>query len=173
MGKQRVPAAALILLVTSSGCASAPVPRACPLIGYLTVIPVQISGSRAGLVAAVQVCSEEQDCSKGVPAGPPLEASVPPAPPTPPASLSDATPAPPDDGSAGPFSHFITSRNDQENWQIQTDMVTATEVTAQALDVDGMVLVRDEVALEWTRISGSEQCCGDSRSTPILLDTDQ
>lgn len=67
----------------------------------------------------------------------------------------------------------MTSRIDQQNWQIETDMVAPTAVTAQALDVHGVVLVRDEASLEWTRISGSEQCGGDSRSMPILLDTDQ
>lgn len=170
MGKLVVPVAAFVLLLASSGCSSPPVPRECPAIGYSTVIPVQISGSRAGLVAAVQVCSEEQDCSKGVPFGPPLEPSAPPAPPAP---SADATSAPSDDGSARLFSHFMTSRIDQQNWQIETDMVAPTAVTAQALDVHGVVLVRDEASLEWTRISGSEQCGGDSRSMPILLDTDQ
>lgn len=167
MGKLGVPAAAFVFLLAASGCSVPPVSQACPAIGHSTVIPVQISGSLAGSVAAVQICSDEEDCSRGVPVGAPLEASVPPVP------SANATQTPAGADPAGPFSHFMTSRIDQANWQIETDMVTPTAVTAQALDLRGRILVRTEAALEWTRISGSEQCGGNARSTPILLNTDQ
>lgn len=132
-------------------------------------IPVKIDGSLASSIAAVQLCADEDGCSSGVPVQGPQQPTGTPSPPSAPDSLTAPAEAPSD--STGAFSHFITSRLSDKNWEIETNMVQPAGITAQALGDDGAILARTEAALEWTRTGGSEECGGPARSTPIRLDT--
>ncbi len=165
--------AALVTLTAASGCSAPPAVTACPAIAHSTVVPVEISGSRASSVVAVKLCSDEEGCSNGVPVQPPQQptATLPPPPPPPPDTF--ATPAPQQSQPTELFSQFITSRISEEKWEVQTSMVQPAEVTAQALDASGTILAITQAPLEWTRIGGSEECGGPSRSTPVRLDTNQ
>lgn len=158
---------ASVLLTAVIGCSMQVVPTACPAIGHSTVIPIEVIGTRAGAVAAVQICSDD-GCSSGVPVQPPQE-PVEQQPPKPPGSLGTPVTHQPEPVSL--FSSSRASRVSEESWEIETDMVQPAEVTVQALDSFGEVLVRTEAALEWTRISGSEECGGDARSSTVRLNT--
>lgn len=160
--------AASVLLTAVIGCSMQVVPTACPALGHSTVIPIEVSGSRADAVAAVQICSDNDCCSSGEPVQPPQEPVEQQAP-KPPGSL--AMPATHKSEPVSLFSSFNASQISEENWEIGTDMVQPAAVTVQALDSSGEVLVRTEAALEWTRISGSEECGGDARSTTVRVDT--
>jgi hypothetical protein len=169
MGKWGRTALALALLVAATGCSVPPVARACPAIAHSTVIPVGITGTHASSVAAVQICSDDNDCSSGIPVQAPQQPSATPSPP--PVPPSSAAPTASKEVPRGPFAHFRTSQISHEAWQIETEMVQPAAVTAQALNSQGVVLATAEASLEWTRISGSEECGGNQRSTPILLTT--
>lgn len=120
-------------------------------------------------VSAFVLLTAVSGCSTGEPAQAPQQPvkSLLPKP-----SESLATPAPHQSEPATLFSSFRTSRISQEKWRIETGMVQPPAVTVQALDSYGEVLVRIDAALDWTRISGSEECGGDARSTTVHIDTD-
>lgn len=159
----------LASLLTAAGCSVPPVAQACPLIAHSTVIPVEITGPTTSSVAVVQICSNANDCSSGVPVQAPRQPSAvpspPPIPPSNPASTANEELPP------APFASFRTSRISDGAWEIETEMVQPKVVTAQALDSEGDVLARVEASLAWTRISGSDECGGNQRSTPILVET--
>jgi hypothetical protein len=169
MGKLGRTVLALALLVAASGCSVAPMAQACPAIAHSTVIPVKITGPHASSVAAVQICSNDNDCSSGIPVQAPQQPSAAPFPP--PVPPSSAAPTGSKEVPPGPFTYFSTSHISHGDWQIETGMVQPAAVTAQALNPQCVVLARAEASLEWTRISGSEGCGGNQRSTPILLTT--
>jgi hypothetical protein len=93
------------------------------------------------------------------------ETPKPPAPNTEPAAgTSRATPS-------GPYSSFTTARLSEASWEIETGMVFPEEVTVRALDSQGLILTEVKKTLEWTRINGTEECGGNTRSNPIRLNT--
>jgi hypothetical protein len=72
---------------------------------------------------------------------------------------------------SGPYSSFTTTRLSEESWEIETGMVLPEEVMVQALDAQGLILAEVKETLEWTRINGTEECGGNTRSNPIRLIT--
>jgi hypothetical protein len=159
--------AALALVMAVSGCSLTAGGLACTAIGHSTVIPIEITGPQMSSVAAVQLCSDDNDCSSGTPfeAPKPLRTVQPSPPELPGIPASTAS----NNAPSGPFSYFRTSYLSHGHWEIQTDMVQPSAVTARALDLDGVVLAEVEASLEWTRISGTEECGGNQRSTTIFL----
>lgn len=161
--------AASVVLTAVIGCSTPVIPRDCPAIGHSTVIPIEVGGPRADDVVAVQICSDEDGCSTGVPVQAPHEPMRDPSPKPPsPMAMSATSQSEP---AASLFASFRTTRSSEKNWKIETDMVQPATATFQALGSSGEVLVRTEAALEWTRISGSEECGGNARSTTVSLDT--
>ena len=161
-------APALVLLVVVTGCSDPALPEACPAIAYSTVIPVEVSGPRAGSVTSVQVCSNRNECSDGSPVAAPhqmTETPEPAAPNTEPAPMTSRT------NPSGPYSSFTTTRLSEENWEIETGMVLPEKVIVQALDTQRLILAEVKETLEWTRINGTEECSGNARSNPIRLIT--
>ena len=169
MGKLGAALAASVVLTAVVGCSTQVVPTACPAIGYSTVVSVEVSGPRTDAVAAVQICSDDDGCSNGAPLQAPSDPLESPSL-KPPSPL--VTPETHQSEPVSLFSSFFTFRISEKSWEIGTGMVQPTVAIVQALDSSGEVLARTEAALEWTRIGGSEQCGGNTRSTTVRLDTE-
>lgn len=164
MGKREATPSALVLLVLLTGCSNPSLPPACPALAYSTVIAVEISGGRADAVAAVRVCSEENECSDGSPVAVPRSTARPSNTPEAGSPSIGTDPAP-----SGPFSSFTTSRLNSGEWEIETAMVLPDSVTVQALDINSQVLAQGDGTLKWTRINGTEECGGNASAGPVVL----
>lgn len=170
MGKRVATRSAPILLILLTGCSSPSSLPACPAIAYSTIIAVELSGGGAGAVAAVRVCSQDNECSDGSPVEVPRQASegartaLPSTAPEAGDPLIGTDLAP-----SGPISSFTASRLSLGEWEIETAMVLPDSVNVQALDGDSRVVAQVDEVLTWTRISGTEECGGNARSGPVVL----
>ncbi|MEO7123844.1 MAG: hypothetical protein ABI400_12150 [Lacisediminihabitans sp.] len=144
-----------------SGCSLIP-QFACPTIGWVNSVTVELEGSVEG-VHTVELCVEGT-CSVSadqlqVEIDEPLQLMTT-LPQDPEITAPTSTPAttPP----------FATKVNDH-TWTFNLMMGTAKEVTVRALTADGATITERDVALEWKRVGGSEQCGGPAKTPPIVL----
>jgi hypothetical protein len=138
-----------------AGCSTA-----CPAIGWVNSITVELAGDPSG-VDTVQLCADGA-CSELRPepgtAAPrtvvttPLDGTAPVAP------YVQPTMAP-----------FYAERIDADTWLFTVSMSTPDHVTAKALSSTGEVIAEKEADLAWTRVGGSAQCGGPAEPSPVLL----
>jgi hypothetical protein len=137
------------------------IPVACPAIGYVSTITVNVEGDIAG-VDEVKVCTAE-GCSEPepVPAPPGPKKTIVPAPiPEPEPSLAAPTVIPPP---------FHSRRTDPDTWVFRVSSGLPERVTVRALASDDVVLAEQEYDLQWVRVDGSDQCGGPMTTPPIIL----
>ena len=144
--------AALVAVVPAAGCTI----NACPAIGYVRTLTVNIEGNFAA-VSDVKVCDGTR-CSEPEPtaASPaPLKSVV-----------TEFSPEPQPTVSHPPF---YGHREDQDTWVFNVSFGDPSRVTVKALAADGAVLAGQEHDLVWTRVGGTAQCGGPVTTPPIQL----
>lgn len=114
-----------------AGCSA--LQLACPAVGWINVVTVQIEGSAeaVGLVERVEFCDDRQ-CSQSAAALPDTSSVLP----------------------------YIAEKIEQGRWRISTDMSAPETATIRALAADGAELAATTETLDWERVGGSEQCGG-------------
>ena len=145
-------AALAVAVVPSAGCTI----NACPAIGYIRTLTVNIEGNVAA-VSDVTVCNET-GCSQPEPtvASPaPLKSVV-----------TEFSPEPQPTVTYPPFH---SRREDQDTWVFTVSYGDPAKVTVRALAADGTVLANQEHDLVWTSVGGTEQCGGPVTAPPIQL----
>ncbi len=128
-----------------SGCSSAATVTACPAIGWLNTVTVELDGD-AGSVADLVLCTDG-DC--------------------PAATTRDRTHATADPGSRLPVP-FRGARVDEDTWTFSYDMSTPDQLTLRAYDTTWTVLTEDTLDATWERTGGSARCGGPGRATVRL-----
>ncbi|WP_457966152.1 hypothetical protein M1E17_06120 [Arthrobacter sp. D1-29] len=142
-------AAAAIGVVPATGCT----PLACPAIGYVSSVTVNIEGNVAA-VDQVSLC-DKTGCSQPEPtAGPAPSKTV----------VTEFSPAPQPTVSMAPF---YSRRADKDTWVFTANSGTPSEVTVKAIAADGSVIAEKDQDLVWTRVGGTEQCGGPITTPPI------
>lgn len=161
-------AGALLLSVALAGCTLL-TPGVCPAIAWFNHATVNLTGN-AGDVASMELCLDGECAASTAVQRLPDE------------RLRLATLEPielqtfsPDPGVASPVPTavppiFSITRTDESTWRIAWDMAAPETVTIRALSSAGDVLVEREVALDWRRVGGSEECGGPSEAGPITFD---
>lgn len=159
MGRIRRSGVAAVLLVTLAvtGCS---ITTACPAIGWTNTATIHLNGNVDG-VATVELCADGV-CATSDPLvqepDEPLRVLTP---------EELASPAPSRHTLPSPFS---ISRVDERNWKAKVAMTTPETLTLRALNSTGQVLAEQDVALQWRRVGGSEQCGGPGEAGPVNLD---
>lgn len=130
-------------------------PVACPAIGYVSTITVNLEG-HIKEVDEVRLCTD-QGCSVPAPSAGtlPMKSIAPDYSPTPEASQ----PRPP----------FFATQTDADTWVFSLGVGLPEQVTVRAVAIDGTVLAEQDSELVWTRVGGSEQCGGPMATPPITL----
>lgn len=128
----------------------------------MNTVRIELNGN-AGSVAGIELCADGV-CAASAPVQ-----QVPDEP------LRLATVIPKDSATSAPAPTdipllFSISRIDERTWQISLDMATPERLTLRAVSATGEVLAERDVALEWRRVGGSEQCGGPSDAGPVSLD---
>jgi len=139
-------------LAPATGCTVG----ACPAIGYVRTLTVNVEGNIAA-VSDVKVCNETQ-CSEPEPsaASPgPLKTVVTELSPEPQPTLT--------------YAPFYSHREDQDTWVFTVGYGDPAKVTVRALASNGTLLAEREQELIWTRVGGTEQCGGPVTTPPILV----
>ena len=145
-------AAVAVGVVPATGCTVV----ACPAIGYVSTLTVNIEGNIAA-VSDVSLCGEI-GCSQPEPtAGTPVPKKT---------VVTEFSPEPQPTVTHAPF---YSHREDQDTWAFTMTFGNPAEVTVRALAADGTVLAEQEHDLVWTRVGGTEQCGGPVTTPPILL----
>ncbi|MCC9068037.1 hypothetical protein [Arthrobacter cryoconiti] len=149
----------LLASLALEGCAT---PVMCPAIGWINTIDVNLTGNVAD-IASLELCVDGVCAASSTVQQIPVE------------SLRRATLVP-----TGPASaptglttvplNFSINRIDQRTWRASMSMAAPATLTLRALSSAHNVLVEREIALEWRRMGGSEQCGGPSEVGPITLD---
>lgn len=129
-----VAGATLLLGLALPACA--PTVTACPAIGWINELTIQLEG-HVSEVAKVQLCIQEL-C---VPADDGVA----------PDALEQVAPMP-EGGTA-------------DTWLFSTGMSTPDAFTVRVLSTDGTILTDVEAMPEWVRVGGSEQCGGPGEAT--------
>ncbi|WP_165478283.1 hypothetical protein [Arthrobacter sp. S39] len=145
-------AALAIVVMPSAGCTI----NACPAIGYIRTLTVNIEGNVAA-VSDVSVCNES-GCSQPEPtaASPaPLKSVV-----------TEFSPEPQPTASHPPF---YGHRYDQDTWVFNVAFGDPAKVAVKALASEGTVLAEQEHDLVWTMVGGTAQCGGPVTTPPIQL----
>lgn len=149
-----------VVLLMAVGVPSAGCTNACPAIGWVNSVTVELSGD-VSRVDSVQLCADGR-CSELSPepgtAAPRVVETMPPGPTAP--VTKPATPV---------MAPFYAARVDAGTWSFTVNMSSPNHVTARALSVAGEVLVEKDADLEWKRVGGSAQCGGPSETPPIQL----
>ncbi|UZX02259.1 hypothetical protein F8G81_06230 [Arthrobacter sp. CDRTa11] len=140
---------AVIGVVPSTGCT----PLACPAIGYVSSITVNIEGNAAA-VDRVSVCGKT-GCSQPEPTAAPAPSKT---------VVTEFAPAPQPTVSLAPF---YSHREDKDTWVFTLNSGTPPEVTVKAIAADGTVIAEKDQGLVWTRVGGTEQCGGPITTPPI------
>ena len=140
-------AASLLTSVAMTGC-SVPVPVGCPEMAWSNTFTVTLTGS-ARDAALVELCIVDL-CTESTLIEQERETISP-------------TPV----GVPMPLS---ISRVGEREWHVSVVMATPETLTVRSLSSAGEVLAEREVALEWQRVGGSEQCGGPSEAEPVGLD---
>lgn len=116
--------------------ACAPVYVACPAIGWINELTIELEGD-VSEVAEVQLCVDDL-CV-------PAEGGAVPD------ELTQV--APPSQSSSG------------DRWAFTTGMSTPDAFTVRVLSTDGTIRTEVEAAPDWVRVGGSEQCGGPGEAT--------
>lgn len=170
MGRIRFLSVAVALLASFAvtGCAAMP-PWVCPAIAWFNTFEVNLTGN-VDDVASFELCIDGECASSAAvqqATDEPLRLAT-----LDPQELqlsSSAPQAASPQTSAPPF--LVTlMRVDADTWRVSMDMAAPETLTLRALSSDGDVLVKQEVALDWRRVGGSEQCGGPSEAGPVSLD---
>lgn len=142
----RIAAAPLALVLI--GCDAFP-EAACPAIGWLNTVDVQLEGSVDQLerVASVELC-DDRGCS-----------------------TSESQPVPPSPiavpGTVSPY--YRAESNGRGRWSVDVGMAAPDNVTVRAFALDSTLLGEVEADLAWIRVGGSEQCGGPMSTDPLAL----
>ncbi len=135
----------LAVSVAVSSCSSTPTVTACPDIGWLNTVTVELDGDAAS-VADLVLCTDG-DC--------------------PAATTPDQT-----DATAHPGSSlrvpFQGARVDTDTWAFDYSMSTPDQLTLRAYDTAGSVLTEDTLDSTWERTGGTAQCGGPAATTVRL-----
>lgn len=142
-------------VVPATGCSGV----ACPAIGYVSTLTVNIEGNAAA-VSEVSVC-DKTGCSEPEPT-----AATPAPQKTVVTEISPGSPEPQPTVSRAPF---YSHREDPDTWAFTLGFGTPSEVTVKAHAADGTVIAEKNQALVWTRVGGTEQCGGPITTPPIQL----
>ncbi|WP_156786359.1 hypothetical protein [Microterricola viridarii] len=159
---------ALLLSVALSGCTLV-TPGVCPAIAWFNRATVNLTGN-VDDVAALEFCIDGM-CAASTDVQPlpdePLPLTT-----LEPIDLQTFSPAPreasPLPTAVPPIFSFI--RTNESTWRIALDMAAPETATIRALSSTGDVLVEHEVALDWRRVGGSEQCGGPSEAAPVSVE---
>jgi len=147
-------AVAMTGVVPLSGC----VTDACPAIGYVSTLTVNVDGNAAA-VRELKPCDEHR-CS--VPEPTPGTA-IPKRSIEPTFSPDTVTPAP------ATYPPFTFRKSDDDTWVFTLGLGAPSNVTVSAVGEDGSVLAEQDYELTWTRVGGSERCGGPVTTPPISL----
>ncbi|KQP67822.1 hypothetical protein ASF40_20030 [Microbacterium sp. Leaf288] len=131
------------MILALTGCASFPIPFACPAIGYSSAASVQLSAPTAGL--SLELCSGE-DCLPG-----PVEEPV--------KVGSTATPI-----ATGVFG----LEGDSVGGWTATLLDSPALMGYRVSDADGAIVQEGIIDVDWARIDGTEQCGGNQHADVII-----
>ena len=138
-----------------AGCSTA-----CPAIGWVNSVTVELAGD-VSRVDAVQLCAEDA-CSELRPepgtAVPRIVVTTP--------LDARASPTPEAQPTMAPF---YAERIDADTWRFTVNMSSPDHVTAKALSSTGEVIAEKDADLDWKRVGGSAQCGGPVEASPVLL----
>lgn len=156
--------AVLALAPFLAGCSSFEgfVGDACPAIAWFNTVDVELTG-HGEKVTELEVCIDGVCSVLG-----PGSSNVAPVEQAESPSLENF-----DTPSAAPtpmIPMYFVSKVDDDTWKISFDLGSPDQVMVRALSVTGEVLAERDVALEWTRVGGSERCGGPAEAPPITLD---
>ncbi|WP_157127229.1 hypothetical protein [Cnuibacter physcomitrellae] len=156
-------ATAAVVLV---GCA--PLVKACPDIGWINTVTVQLEGDDNALarVAEVQLC-DEVGCSAPLLSTPlPLEplTTVPPG-----VDVDDPSTWPqPTSVPGGPL-YYNAYASGRDSWMVDVGMSAPETAEVRAFDAQGAVLGEVSATLQWVRVGGSAECGGPMQADPVVL----
>lgn len=156
--------AALALVPFLAGCSSFEgfFGDACPAIAWFNTVDVELSG-HSEKVTDLEVCIDSVCSVLG-----PGSSNLAPVKRSENLNLEDFdTPTP---AQTHTISRYSASKVDDDTWEISFEMGSPDQATVRALSAIGAVLSTRDVALEWTRVGGSERCGGPAEAQPITLD---
>lgn len=151
-----------------TGCAGAvPFGFACPAIGYISTVRVELVGSAEDVadVADVRLCDNEGNCS--APVNEPRAEDAP---------LIVIEPEDFDEILAEPSPlptreevSFLAMEDDENSWSIHVLAGSPRDVVVTAHWADGSVAGETSSTLEWVRVGGSAQCGGPMEAGPVEI----